>query len=244
MKITVLGCGDAFGSGGRLNTCFHVTAGRDKFLVDCGATSLPALKARNIACNEIGIILITHFHADHFGGVPSFILDAQFTKRSAPLLVAGPPGLKEWLPQAMEVAFPGSSSAKQRFEVKLFELHAGRQTSLESIVVTPQIVQHGKPQGSFFGYRIEHGGQSIAYTGDTEWTDTLIDAGRGADLLIAEAYYYEKRVPLHLDYKTLASNLPRIGAKRVLLTHMSVDMLTHSGEVPEEKAHDGLAITL
>jgi ribonuclease BN (tRNA processing enzyme) len=245
MKITVLGCGDAFGSGGRLNTCFHVTAGENKFLLDCGATSLPALKARGIDRNEIGFILITHFHADHFGGIPPFVLDAQFlAKREAPLLIAGPPGLRDWFPRAMETAYPRSSSAKRKFEVKLFELEARRQTVLQSVSVTPYPARHGKPDGSFFSYRIEYGGQAIAYTGDTEWTDSLIDAGRGADLVIAEAYYYERKTPLHLDYKTLSQNLARIGAKRVHLTHMSDDMLAHAGEVPEEKAYDGLTITL
>ncbi len=114
MKLTIIGCGDAFGSGGRLNTCFHVAAGETSFLIDCGATSLPALKARGIDRNGIGFILITHFHADHFGGIPFFILDAQFfSKRTAPLIIAGPRGLQEWFPRAMETAFPGSATAKR-----------------------------------------------------------------------------------------------------------------------------------
>ncbi|MGO9983147.1 MAG: MBL fold metallo-hydrolase [Rhodomicrobium sp.] len=245
MKLTIIGCGDAFGSGGRLNTCFHVAAGETSFLIDCGATSLPALKARGIDRNGIGFILITHFHADHFGGIPFFILDAQFfSKRTAPLIIAGPRGLQEWFPRAMETAFPGSATAKRKFEIILLEIDAGRQIELQPVLVTPRPVRHGPPEVSCYAYRIEHGGRVIAYTGDTEWTDALIDAGRNADLLIAQAYFYEKAAAFHLDYKTLSQNLPRIGAKRVLLTHMNEDMLAHASDVPEEKAYDGLTLTV
>ncbi len=245
MKVTIIGCGDAFGSGGRLNTCFHVAAGETSFLIDCGATSLPALKGRGINRNDIGFILVTHFHADHFGGIPPFVLDAQFfSKRLSPLTIAGPRGLKEWFPRVMETAFPGSAQVKRKFDIVLLELDAGRQIELQSVLITPQPVLHGPPEVSCYSYRIEHGGRIVAYTGDTEWTDALIDAGRGAGLFIAEAYFYEKAAPFHLDYKTLSQNLPRINAKRVLLTHMNEDMLAHASEVPEEKAYDGLTIAV
>lgn len=245
MRVTIIGCGDAFGSGGRLNTCFHVAGDRTNFLIDCGATSLPALKGRGVACNEIAFILVTHFHADHFGGIPFFVLDAQFfSKRTSRLVIAGPAGLKDWFGRAMETAFPGSAAAKRKFEVTLLELEPGLTAELESVRVTPRLVRHGQPEGPFFSYRIECDGRVIAYTGDTEWTDGLVEIGRGADLFIAEAYFFDKKVALHLDYMTLARNLPRIGAKRVLLTHMNDDMLAHAEQVPEEKAHDGLVMTL
>lgn len=245
LEITVVGCGDAFGSGGRLNTCFHVEAAEATFLVDCGATAMPGLKRLEIDRNAIGFILVTHFHADHFGGIPPFVLDAQFfAKRTAPLTIAGPAGLKTWFARAMDTAFPGSAAATRKFEVNLIELAPAIRTEIEGVCVTPRLVRHGEPEGPFFSYRIECSSKVLAYTGDTEWTETLIDTGRDCDLLIAEAYFYDKKVPLHLDYATLKENLPRMAPKRVLLTHMNEDMLARVHQVPEEKANDGLVLTI
>src|SRR5260221_691992 len=101
MRLQFLGSGDAFGSGGRFNTCFHVTAAATSFLVDCGASSLIAMRRFGVDPNRIATVFISHLHGDHFGGLPFLILDAQFSRRLAPLTVAGPPGLRQRLAEAM-----------------------------------------------------------------------------------------------------------------------------------------------
>lgn len=244
MKIRFLGSGDAFGNGGRLNTCLHFTGDRTNFLLDCGATSLVALKSNGIRLNEIGLILISHYHADHGGGIPFFILDAQFSKRAEPLTIAGPPGLAEWYERAMETGFPGSSKTAQRFELTLTELQPRSRHELGGIGVTPFQVMHGSAAGTCFAYRMEIEGRTIAYTGDTEWTDELIDAGSDSDLLIAEAYFFDKKVKNHLDIATLKAHLPSIRSKRLLLTHLGKDVLARLNEVEDEYAEDGKIIEL
>jgi ribonuclease BN (tRNA processing enzyme) len=82
----------------------------------------------------------------------------------------------------------------------------------------------------------------IAYSGDTEWADTLVLAAQGADLFIAEAYFYRKQVRYHLDYATLVTQLPRLNPKRVVLTHVSTDMLKRVDEIKHEIAEDGKII--
>ena len=243
MRLQFIGSGDAFGSGGRFNTCFHVSGDRTSFLIDCGASSLVALKARSIALNAIQTVFVTHFHADHFGGIPFFMLDAQFfSKRNAPLTIIGPPGLREWYARVMETAFPGSSATTPRFELSLAELQPRVTAAVGDIAVRPFAVNHGNPGGPYFAYRLEIEGRSIAYTGDTEWTDDLIEAGAGADLFIAEAYFYDKKVQLHLDLASLRQHLPRIRPKRLVLTHISNDMLGRLGSLEFETAEDGKVI--
>src|ERR1700736_4287574 len=114
MQLRFVGCGDALGSGGRSNTCFHVTDEGVNFLIDCGASSLPALQRLGIARDEIDLILITHFHGDHFAGLPFLLLDAQSSRRTRPLVIAGPEGIEMRLTGVMEALFEHSSKTKQR----------------------------------------------------------------------------------------------------------------------------------
>ena len=245
MRLQFIGSGDAFGSGGRFNTCFHVTGDRVNFLIDCGSSSLISLKAHKIILNDIQTMFITHFHADHFGGVPFFMLDAQFfSKRNEPLTIVGPKGLSEWYVRVMETAFPGSSKTEQRFDLSLIEIEPGNAVTINNIVACSFSVKHANIEGLFFAYRFEAEGRSIAYTGDTEWTDELIKAGSGVDLLIAEAYYFEKKIKFHLDLDSLKNNLSRIQPKRLVLTHMSDDMLNRSISPEYETAYDGKIIYL
>lgn len=71
MQLQFLGCGDAFGSGGRFSTCFMVTGATTRFPIDCGASSLIAMKRFGVDPNSIEAVPITHLHGDHFGGLPS-----------------------------------------------------------------------------------------------------------------------------------------------------------------------------
>lgn len=242
MHLRFVGCGDAFGSGGRSNTCFHVMGERVNFLIDCGASSLPALKRQGVARDDIELILITHFHGDHFGGLPFLLLDAQFSRRTRPLTIAGPEGIETRLRQVMEAAFENSSKTKQRFDLDLVALVPERTVHFGAVSVTPFPVVHGESGGPFLGYRIETEGRIIAYTADTEWTEALIPLGRAADLFIAEAYTYDRPVKNHLSLKTLEARLGDIKPKRLILTHMSDDMLGRLGSLAYEAASDGLVV--
>jgi ribonuclease BN (tRNA processing enzyme) len=242
MRLQFVGCGDALGSGGRYNTCFHALGDRVNFLIDCGASSLPALKRLEIARDAIDLILITHFHGDHFAGLPFLLLDAQFSRRTRPLVIAGPQGIEQKLPQVMEALFEHSSGTKQKFELSVVALKPEETHSLGAVKVTPYPVVHGESGGPFLGYRIEAEGRVIAYSADTEWTETLIPLARETDLFIAEAYYYDRIVKNHLSLTTLEAHLPEIKPKRLVLTHMSDDMLGRLDALQHIAAHDGMIV--
>ena len=242
MQLQFIGCGDALGSGGRANTCFHVTGEQSNFLIDCGASSLPAMKRLGVTRDAIDLILITHFHGDHFGGLPFFLLDAQFTRRTRPLVIAGPLGIEMRLKNLMEALFEHSSKTQQRFELSVVPLAPEETKTFGAVKVTPFPVVHGESGGPFLAYRVEAEGRVIAYSADTEWTETLIPLAHGADLFIAEAYMYEKVVKNHLSLKTLEQHLPEIGAKRIVLTHMSDDMLSRLDDIPHLAAEDGMVL--
>lgn len=245
MRLQFVGCGDAFGSGGRFNTCFHLLGRNINALIDCGATSLVALNRLAIDRNAIDAIFISHFHADHIGGVPFFILEATHVlKRERPLTIAGPPGLKARYGELMEAAFPGTKSLQLRFPLTLRELEIGRRSEVGALQVTPFHVMHDDHAGPCLGLRFEAEGKVVGFSGDTEWTDTLIDIGHEADLFVCEAYMRDKPVRSHMVLSALERRLGQIRPKRLILTHMSTDMLARRAELKFETAEDGMIVEL
>jgi ribonuclease BN (tRNA processing enzyme) len=245
MRLQFVGSGDAFGSGGRFNTCFHVVGAETNFLIDCGASSLVGLNRLGIDVNAIDVVLFSHFHADHFGGVPFFILNAQLVaKRTRPLVLAGPPGLPARYAQAMDVAFPSYPHFPERFPLTLTEIDTGTPSTIGNLRISAFPVVHSEAAGPCFGYRIEAEGKVIAYSGDTEWTESLVEVGRDADLFVCECYVRERIVKGHNTLAVLESHLDRIRPRRLVLTHMSADMLNHLDEVRHATASDGMTIDI
>ena len=244
VSVRVLGCGDAFGSGGRFQSCFMVTSAGGRCLIDCGATAMVAMRRFGVDPGAIDMVLLSHLHGDHFAGLPFVLLQQHFIgRRDRPLTIAGPPGTRRRLLAALDVMFPGSAGTDWGFPLNFQELIAGRREELDAFAVTPLAVVH--PSGApAFAFRIEIAGRLIAYSGDTEWTDTLIDVGRDADLLISECYSFEAKPKFHLNYRTLRSHLSKLHAQRVLLTHMGEEMLAKLDELSVDGAEDGQLIEL
>ena len=244
VSVRVLGCGDAFGSGGRFQTCFMVTSKSGCCLIDCGATVMVAMRRFEVDPGSIDTVFISHLHGDHFAGLPFLLLQQQLIgRRERPLTIAGPPETRLRLLAALDVMFPGSAGMDWRFPLRFTELVAGRTEQSGPFAVTPFAVVH--PSGApAFALRLEVADRTIAYSGDTEWAETLIDAGRAADILISECYSFDGKPKFHLNYSTLISNLQRLQAKRILLTHMGEDMLARLGQLSIDAAEDGQVIEL
>ena len=247
MRLTIVGSGDAFGSGGRFNTCFHLQAAGKVFLIDCGASTHVALNARGIDANTIDAIILSHLHGDHFGGIPFLLLQGQFlTRRERPLLFAGPPGSTERINAAIEVFFPRSSRNTWRFPWSVIEIPVGVPTRVLGLNVVSAEVIHfsGAPSTAL---RVSDGAKILAYSGDTQWTEALLPIANGADLFIAECYDYDREVTGHMNWATIRQRLKDLRARRVMITHMNPTMLA---KVDEAKAagvlvaEDGLALDL
>ena len=243
VEIQCLGSGDAFGSGGRFQPCFYASSENFRLLIDCGASSLIAMKRSGVDPATVDLILISHLHGDHFGGIPFFILDGQFRRKTRPLIVAGPPGLVARVHQAMEVFFPGSARVQQKFAIEFMELAERSETTIGPLKVTPYSVVHASGDTPY-ALRIEFEDKVIGYSGDTEWTEALVEAARGADLFICEAYYFEKKMKYHLNYQTLMEQRQKLDCRRLVLYHMSEDMLQRLPGLEVEWAEDGKNIVL
>lgn len=241
--VRVLGCGDAFSSGGRMFPSFHVESQSATFLIDCGPTAVLAMKRMNLDADRLDAVLISHFHGDHIGGLPFLELELGIMRaRKRPLVVGGPPGVATRIGQVTDALYP-SLKPKQRVEMTFVEWLEGEPLLLGDITVRTTRVRH-TPETEPHALRIEVDGRTIAYSGDTEWTDALLPLADGADLFICEASTFATAVENHLSFTTLMAHRERLHCRRLLITHMSDDMLRMLPVDGAEAAHDGLVLDL
>lgn len=243
VSLRFLGSGDAFSSAGRLQTCLQLDGAGEPLLIDCGATALAALKRERIDPSSIGFVALSHLHGDHFGGLPWLIIDGRFSKRSKSLTIAGPPDTESRLQQTLEALYPGALDAELPFALRFEELSSASRRELGPAHITPFEVVHSSGAPSY-ALRVEYGGKVIAYSGDTEWNASLVDAARGSDLFVCECNEFDQHVPGHLDYRTLEAKRPELDCRRLILTHMGPDMLAHLGDIAVEAAEDGKVVAV
>lgn len=247
MRLTVVGCGDAFGSGGRSNTCYRLESGGITATLDFGASAPVGLHKLGLSAADIDLIFLSHLHGDHFGGLPFLLLDGQFVDRRAkPLLIVGPPGTRARLDAAMEVMFPRMGENAWRFDWEVVEVEPGSTSKHGPFTLTTAQVVHpsGAPSTAL---RLTDGARTVAFSGDTEWTEALLPIAAGADLFICESYMFEGSPVGHMAYRTIAERREDLAAKRILLTHMSDGMWARRDEVDAASftvAEDGLVLDL
>jgi len=139
--------------------------------------------------------------------------------------------------------FPGSSRVQQKFAIEFMELTERSETTIGPLKVTPYSVVHASGDTPY-ALRIEFEDKVIGYSGDTEWTEALVESARGADLFICEAYYFEKKIKYHLNYQTLMEQRQKLDCRRLVLYHMSEDMLQRLPGLKVEWAEDGKKIVV
>lgn len=215
--------------------------------MDCGATTMTGINRLGIDPNAIETILITHLHGDHFSGLVWWLMHANYvSNRTAPLVIAGPAGLRERLYAASEALFPGMAATQYRFPLDFREFASQVPIELGAVRVTPYQVNH--PSGAqAFAVRLDGEGRSLGFSGDTEWVDNLVPCARGADLMIVDCFGYDTDIGFHMSWKTIAAHLPELAARHIMLTHMGPEMLSRLGEVSDPNilaAEDGLVLRL
>jgi len=213
-------------------------------LLDCGATTLSALKRASVAADAIDSVFISHLHGDHFAGLPFLFLEYTYAApRRRPLRIAGPPGTEERLQQLYRAMYRDASRRPLPFEIEYSILWPGRRSEIGAATVEPFRVPHQEDDISL-GLQLRVAGRSILYSGDTGWTEELVHRSQGIDLFVCECSFYETRMSTHLDYPRLAEHRERFGARRMVLTHLGREVLARRSQIDIELAFDGMRIEI
>jgi ribonuclease BN (tRNA processing enzyme) len=242
MKLHVLGCGDAFGSGGRHQSGYLFQASDRLFLLDCGPTTLLAMKRAGFDPRQLNAIILSHLHGDHFGGIPFFFIEYLYRNpRDNPLTIAGPPGTEERVCQLFAIMYGSGKSAREIPPTFFHVLRPEQLESVNGIEVFPFLVPHQTHDVSL-GLKVVYEGKHILFSGDSAWTDLFIDYARGVDLFLCECSFYSEQPGMHVNYLTLQANLSRLECRKLVLTHLGEEMLARKNHVTETLAEDGMVI--
>ncbi|TDI38439.1 MAG: MBL fold metallo-hydrolase [Acidobacteria bacterium] len=242
MRVIFLGTGNAFASGGRNAMAILLLTDGLGVLLDCGPTTLVALKKLGLSPSDVDVILLSHHHGDHFAGVPFLVLHERYDgSRTKPLSVYGPEGTREKLTQGLEWLFPGIGTLP--FALEYCDQKPGDVLRAGAFEARPFEVDHYS-RGTAFGYRVSLDGKVVVFSGDTAWTEALVTQTAGADLFICECSSFERPLEKHMTHRDLERHQARIGAKRTLLVHAGDDVLERERDLVFELAYDGMEVTL
>lgn len=242
MKVTVLGSGDAFGSGGRRQSSYLVQGKATTFLMDAGPTVTGALCDAGVASPEVDFALISHLHGDHFGGLPFLIMEYLYNKpRDREFTICGPEGTEERVQNLYRAMYLEASSRPLTFPVTYRTVRADEPLEIHGVLVEPFAVPHQELQPSM-GYRVTLEGKTILYSGDSGWTEEFVERTAGVDLFICECCYFETQVGFHVNYPELEKNRHRLQMKRLIITHLGREVLDKLDRVTIERARDGMVI--
>lgn len=217
MRLTIVGCSGSFPGPGSAASCYLVEADGHRVLLDLGNGALGAL-ATHTSIYDIAAVLITHLHPDHCFDLASFYVARRYHPEGARprIPVFGPPGIGARLAQAYGIDRPEGMT--QEFE--FHEWSDGATYDVGPLRVTVVRVAHPV---ECYAMRVEHGGRTLVYSGDTGASDALVSLAQGADLLLCEASHVEgadNPQGLHLTGREAGQHAAKAGAGRLVLTHI------------------------
>jgi ribonuclease BN (tRNA processing enzyme) len=233
LDLVFLGSGNAFATQGRAFSSFLLNG---RYLFDCGPTVLQQLAKAGISSNDIEAVFISHYHADHFFGLPFVLLDARYGGRTKDLTIVGPPGIEARTRSLLELGYPGVIDSAN-YASRYVEVKDGSREHFGELALTAASVQH-VDEFDCFAFRADFGGRCLVYSGDTTLCDGLLRLVVAADVIVTECSV--NNVPVHLGPSGVAEVARQAPGAKIIITHLdSLDLPTgfDSFIVAEDLAH-------
>lgn len=217
MRIIFLGVGEAFDENHPNTSIFIEDIG---LLLDCGFSSLQPLWSSGMH-KSIKAICLSHFHADHAFGLPPLFMRYLEEKRKDPLKIIGAVGVEKHVRSLAELAYPGYTG-KLPFILSFEEIGSDSKLQINDAVLSFTKASHVE---SSYAVRIDLRKKSVVYSGDSGYSEKIVDLAKGADLLIHEAYTCElerkeKGWKHHSSFLSASMCASRSGSKALAIVHV------------------------
>ena len=215
MRVTFIGVGEAFDEN-LPNTSVLVREQGRALLLDCGFTAAQAFWRYAENPLELEGVWISHFHGDHYFGIPALLVRSIEEGRTSPLTIVGQPGVSNIVLAAMHLAYPGTLS-KAEFEVRFLEAVEGKALEASGFQLTFAPSSHPSP---CLAVRVKGRSGSLFYSGDGRPTDESLDLAGGCSLIVHEAFALEADYPGHGTVDGALGFARSAGAGALALVHV------------------------
>jgi ribonuclease BN (tRNA processing enzyme) len=216
--VTIVGCAPAWGNPGEPCSSYLVEAGGARILLDCGPGAFAAL--RELDDRPLDAVVLSHLHFDHIADLIPFGFCRRYSVLQdwpAPRLLAPPGGIERL--GALAVAGGGNADHLDG-PFRLEEYLPGEPAAIGDVRLSFTALRH---PGVSHAIRIESGGRSLVYSGDTGATPALAGAATGADLFLCEATYAAEggvSDHVHSSPADAGQAATDAGAGRLVLVHL------------------------
>jgi ribonuclease BN (tRNA processing enzyme) len=250
MRLVILGSGTCVPSGVRNSSGYWVEFGGRRLRLDCGAGTVHAMARYDLPWEALTHQVITHFHIDHVGELPALLFAFKYgraTPRDLALDLVGPVGLAALVDRFVEIY--NMKLLEQEFPVAFRELAPGDTLDLGDGGRLRTAKTPHTPES--LAVRVDAGGRSVCYTGDSAPSDDLVELFRGASVLVAECSFVEdNRGTKHLVAAEVAEMASAAGVGHLVATHSYFDpeaerlaeRLARGFAGKISIAHDGLVV--
>lgn len=229
LDLFFIGAGNAFADA----RCWSGFLLNGRYLFDAPPSALYALKRGRADLDAVDVILLSHFHGDHFLGLPFLLLDYAYgggngarPTRTRELTIVGPPGVQERVEALVAIAYQNLLTTGLRFSIRYVEMEPGRSVEAAGLRLEVEKMNHAADSLPLcLGYRAKVGGRRLAYTGDTAWTEALAPLGEGAEVFVTDCNYPSGfNLPEHLSLDEVAVLRHKLAERTsIILTHMGHD---------------------
>ncbi len=222
MKLTVLGSGTSIPHPKRSSSGYWLETGGGTLLLDCSASAIHRITQEGLDWVDLDAIWISHFHLDHCGGLAPFLAgtkhSAEMKRRTKPLRILGPPGLKELI--ARFDAVNNYRLLEQPFHVELIEIEALE--TFEIVHGVEAVAMKTPHTNESHAIRLlDVDGKTLVYSADTGFAEPLAALANMVDLFILECSYpKDKPVQKHLELAEAMHLIRRAKPKLAVLTHL------------------------
>lgn len=217
MKLTILGSGTCIPNTKRGSSGYLIQTANSKILLDCGSGTTWKLEQIGTNYLEIDHIFISHIHPDHTADLVPFLFATKYNhyeKRRNPLDIWGGKGFIKFF-DALKEAY-GNWIVPD--DLVIDEIKGGAQTYEDFKILTTK-VPHIE---SSLAYKITSGEKSIVYSGDTDYSESLINLAAKCDLLIIECAIAkdEYKIKGHLTPSEVIKTVKAAQPNKVVVTHL------------------------